>query len=108
MRMLYAQNQTALVESVARELGGRVEISGAAAGMHLVAWLAPGVDDRAVSRRLAAAGIEAPPLSQYAIAPLPRGGLVLGYAGLTPRQIRDGVRRMRGVLAEGGQRMVSG
>ncbi|MBI5879933.1 MAG: PLP-dependent aminotransferase family protein [Chloroflexi bacterium] len=99
MRTLYAQNQAALVDSVARELEGRLSITGAAAGMHVLAWLPPGADDRAVSSRLLDAGIEAPPLSQYALGPLTRGGLVLGYAGLTPRQIRDGVRRMRVVLA---------
>lgn len=30
---------------------------------------------------------------------LSRGGLMLGYAGLTERQIRDGVRRLREAIA---------
>ena len=42
--------------------------------------------------------IEAPPLSAYALSTLKRGGLVLGYAGISPKQVRDGVRSMKSVL----------
>jgi DNA-binding transcriptional MocR family regulator len=43
--------------------------------------------------------VEALPLSRYALSPLPRGGLVLGYAGASHREIRQGVRRLKAVLA---------
>src|SRR5579859_6912583 len=48
MRTLYMERRTALVEAIGEEMGGRLEVVGAEAGMHLVALLPPGVDDIAL------------------------------------------------------------
>ena len=98
MRALYAERRAALVDALARELNGVLEVRAEPAGMHLVGWLRPGVSDVRTSRRLAANGIEASPLSRYALSALPRGGLVLGYANVDARQIREGVRRLKQAL----------
>jgi DNA-binding transcriptional MocR family regulator len=45
-------------------------------------------------------GIETPPLTGCALAPLARGGLLLGFAALTEAQIRTGVRQLRQVLQQ--------
>jgi DNA-binding transcriptional MocR family regulator len=66
--------------------------------MHLVGWLPDGWDDRAWAGAAAAVGIEAPALSSYRVEGHGRGGLLLGYAGFEPRQIRDAVRRLGSVL----------
>jgi GntR family transcriptional regulator/MocR family aminotransferase len=98
MRTLYRERQTALVEAVRQELGDLLEIKATPAGLHLVGWLPAGVDDQAVSQRLLAEGIESLSLSSFALTPLPRGGLVLGYAPHPVEQIRAGVGRMATVL----------
>jgi GntR family transcriptional regulator/MocR family aminotransferase len=100
MRTLYAQRQQALVMAAERECAGRLEVSPNATGLHLIGWLPEGVDERAVSRRAAAYGVEARPLSTYRVEPGGRGGLVLGYAGYDPRQIRRAMRLLAQALED--------
>jgi GntR family transcriptional regulator / MocR family aminotransferase len=98
MRSLYAERQQALVAAVERELGGALEVRASDAGQHLMAWLPEDADDTAVYQRAGAAGIITPPLSGYTIEARLRPGLLLGYAAYTPRQIREGVRKLAAVL----------
>jgi GntR family transcriptional regulator/MocR family aminotransferase len=98
MRTLYAERQGALLAAARRELGGRLEVEPAGTGLHLVGWLPEGCDDREVSQAAWEVGVEVPPLSGYCLQRQRRPGLLLGYAAVTPRQIRDGVRRLAGVL----------
>ncbi len=101
MRTLYAERQEVLVEAAKHELGGVLEIASAQAGLHLLAYLRKGLDDRQVSQRLAAIQLEAPPLSAYSSSHLEHGGLVLGYAAVTEPEIREGVRKMKTILKVG-------
>ena len=98
MRALYAERQAALVEEVARELPGLLEVNPAAAGMHLVGWLPEGADDREASRRAADLGVEVPPVSLYGSVSGGRGGVMLGYAAVGDREMRGGVRRLAAAL----------
>jgi GntR family transcriptional regulator/MocR family aminotransferase len=98
-RALYQQRQQALL-AAAQELRGVLDVEAAEAGMHLVGWLPEGIDDQALSQHLAAYGIEAPALSSYALAVLPRGGLLLGYAALNEREIAEDVRHLGAALRE--------
>jgi GntR family transcriptional regulator/MocR family aminotransferase len=98
MRMLYAERRTVLVEAIRKEMAGQLEVLGEEAGMHLVALLPPGVSDVAVSVKAAKRGISAVPLSScYAKAPK-RGGLILGYGGTAPAQIREAARTLAACL----------
>jgi GntR family transcriptional regulator/MocR family aminotransferase len=98
MRALYAERQATLVEAATHELSGFLEVSSAEAGMHLVGWLPEGVDDVEASRRAAAHGVGAPPLSMYSLRPLPRRGLLLGYTAVGVQEIREGVQRLAQAL----------
>ena len=98
MRSLYAERRAALLESAERELAGLLDVVPAEAGMHLVGLLPKGEDDREVSRRAAAAGVEAPPFSAFSLAPPRAGGLVLGYAAFGRHEIEEGVRLLRKAL----------
>jgi GntR family transcriptional regulator/MocR family aminotransferase len=100
MRVLYGERQALLVDALRRHLGDHIEIVDAEAGLHVVGWLPIGVNDQAVSQAAAAAGVDAQPLTANALAPLPRGGLVLGYAALDEAAIREGVRRLASVLGD--------
>jgi GntR family transcriptional regulator/MocR family aminotransferase len=98
MRTLYEERQAALLRALRRELNGLLDVPAFESGMHLLAWLPEGMDDRTASAHAAAAGITARPLSGFATAPLRRGGLLMGYAALRPSQIREGVRRLAAAL----------
>ena len=94
MRVLYARKQAVLVEAVKQHFNGLIDIHAEEAGMHLVGWLPERVDDRRVSRLVAAQGVEAQPLLAYSIEWAGRGGLLLGYTWPNADEIRDGVSRM--------------
>ncbi len=94
-RMLYMERRQALVKAIDLEMKDTLEIIGAEAGMHLVALLPSGIDDVRVAREAAARGISAMPLSSCYMKPPARGGLILGYGGTNPHQIRDGIRKLR-------------
>jgi GntR family transcriptional regulator/MocR family aminotransferase len=95
MRMLYMERRTALVKAIRMQMGDTIEVMGGEAGMHLVALLPPGTDDLAVSRRAAQNGISATPLSTCYLKASAMPGLILGYGGVNPRQINDGIRRLK-------------
>lgn len=98
-RQVYRERYTALVEAIGKELPGKLELVGTDTGMHLSAFLPRGVDDVDFTRRAAAAGISVRPLSICYLKPPERGGLILGYGGATPAQIREGVRLLKRLLA---------
>jgi len=45
-------------------------------------------------------GIEVAPISRYSLEPLPRGGLLFGYAGTNEEGIRLGVKRLAAALEQ--------
>lgn len=100
MRMLYMDRRTALVNAIENQLENIVEVIGAEAGMHLVALLPMGTDDVSVAKHAAQLGISAMPLSSCYLKPPKRGGLILGYGGVDPCQIQDGIRSLRITLNE--------
>lgn len=68
--------------------------------MHLVGWLPPGVDDRRAAALALEMGIEVAPVSEYSLEPLPRGGLLFGYASTDEDRINAGVRRLAEALEQ--------
>jgi GntR family transcriptional regulator/MocR family aminotransferase len=99
MRELYRSRQEALLEAAKDELGGRLELTPADAGFHLVGRLPAGVSDRKAAERAAAAGVDTVPLSFFATDPLARGGLVLGYAAVDAQAAREGIRALATALS---------
>jgi GntR family transcriptional regulator/MocR family aminotransferase len=98
MRRLYAERQRALVDAAEGMLDGLLEVRPSGAGLHLVGRLPDGADDAGVSGRLAACGVEAPPLSAHRLSAAGAPGLVLGYAAFDGAAIRGGVECLAGVL----------
>lgn len=103
IRRLQQGRQRALVEALAAHLGDRVEVQGAASGLHLVAWF-PDVPARAEPALVQAARRRG--VRVYPIGPLyhpdkpPKrpAGLVMGYALLELAAIDEGVRRLAAAL----------
>ena len=99
MRALYAERQGALLEAL-EPFSDIVEVHPTRAGLNVLAWLPPGVDDRRVAAAAAAAGIEAPPLSPYSQRPLSRSALILNFSGYDVGAIRDAATGLGAVLRE--------
>jgi GntR family transcriptional regulator/MocR family aminotransferase len=94
MRMVCRERRDALLAAAKRELPNLLEITHADTGLHTVGWLPLGVDDRQVCAAAFEQGVEAAALSTYHIGPCARGGLLLGYGGVKPGEIDDGMRRL--------------
>ncbi len=94
MHTRYAERRAALIAAVASELGELLEVHAPEAGMHLVGWLPPRLDDVTVAQQALTYGVEVLPVSMFSSEPIRRGGLVLGYAAVNEQEIRDGVHRL--------------
>ena len=99
VRALCAERQQSLLAAAASEIGGAMDLSPDAAGLHMVGWLPPGESDRLAAAAAAREGVEVAPLSRYAAAPLAREALLLGYAAFDEGAIREGMQRLARALA---------
>ncbi len=96
-----AARRSALVAALGQEFSDRVEICGANAGLHLLAWLKGRDGGRIedVSHKAQMAGVGFYPVDPFYLKPPSRTGLVLGYAPLSEHEIRAGIRRLATALA---------
>ncbi len=93
MRPMYRSRRDALLTALARHLP-ELEPAGIAAGLHLVAWLPPDLEEAAVIEAAAREGVAVAGVSPYRLSPTPRGGLIFGYSNLSERAIADGIMRL--------------
>jgi len=101
-RLLYARRQEAMLASIDRHLSRWLGCAPDPGGMHLVARLPRGLDDRAVVAAAARAGLAVSPLSTCYAGRHKRHGLILGYAGTPEGEIDPAcakLARLAGVLA---------
>ncbi len=116
MRLLYGARRDCLLEAAARHLDGLLVLAPDAAGLHLVARLAPALaarmNDRQAAARAAAAGLATPALSSYYLEPdpgatpgaapgataPPEQGLLLGYAAISEPEIEAGIETLARAL----------
>jgi GntR family transcriptional regulator/MocR family aminotransferase len=101
MRAVYAERQQDLIEALRAECASLVDAAAEGSGMHLVGWLAPGVDDADVSRRAAARGIDAIPLSAFSVGRgAGRPGVLLGYAHVDRAAMFAAARHLAAAVRE--------
>ncbi|HET7220897.1 MAG TPA: PLP-dependent aminotransferase family protein [Vicinamibacterales bacterium] len=95
-----AARRAVMLEAFRETLGSRVEIVGANAGIHVVAWLhdVPAASLENLIARAADRGVGIYSVAPYYTTPPKTAGLLLGYAGLTEREIRDGIRVLAAVI----------
>ena len=88
-----ARRRAALLAAIADHFGDAAEVSGENAGVHLVLWLknTPAARLTRIVDAAAARGLGIYPVAPYYMNRPRRSGLLLGYACLTEREIRDGV-----------------
>jgi len=98
MRQLYGERRTVLIESLREEFGKRLEVHGAAAGMHVSVTMREVVNDRAIAAKAAAERLWLMPLSPSYLGKKPRQGFVLGFGSTPANQIPRAVRKLRAML----------
>jgi GntR family transcriptional regulator/MocR family aminotransferase len=91
----------AVRDRLVSELTGRLpgwSVTGTAAGLHLVIHPPDGSDELILARIAQQAGLDARPLSAYAVGTTGRPGLVVGYGHLRPASVASAVAELaRGV-----------
>ncbi len=90
MRRVYGQRRTALVESLDRCFGSRVEIRGDAAGMHLLVRF----DDHNIAEKAEAVKVQLVSSAQSYLTDPPCGEFILGFSSIGERAIREGIARL--------------
>lgn len=96
---LYREREQAMVDAISAHGLGLLATSPTGTGLYLVAWLREGLDDRAAARAAAAHGVDAIPLSEFAVKRPERQGLVLGYAAYDPVVIQRTVARLAAAMS---------
>jgi GntR family transcriptional regulator/MocR family aminotransferase len=99
MRPVYRRRRDALLAELGRHLPW-LEPAGVSAGMHLVTWLPPHLDEAAVVGAARRAGVGLDAVGPYRITHPGPGGLIFGYATVSERAIAEGVARLARVIGE--------
>lgn len=100
MLQRYRQRRDLLHDALRAHLGGLLDVQTPEAGMHLIGWLPPEKDDQRASALAAGMGLDVSPISRYSLEPLPRGGLLFGYASTNEERILPGVKRLAAALEQ--------
>ena len=100
MRIIYMNRAAKLAGAIQHSCHGLLELAGPTAGMHLTAFLPPGVHDATVAERAFERGVTVLPLSSFHLAHPPRQGLVLGFGGADEAAIERGVEVLAQILRE--------
>ena len=99
MRPVYRRRRDTLLAALARHLPW-LEPAGVSAGLHLVTWLPPHLDEAAVVGAARRAGVGLDAVGPYRITHPGPGGLIFGYATVSERAITEGVARLAQVIGE--------
>jgi GntR family transcriptional regulator/MocR family aminotransferase len=97
MRVHYGELRTSLVQHLTDAFGDAIEISGDEAGMHLSVILPDSRDDLELSDRAIDYRLALWPLSRSYLQ-RPRQGFILGFGGLTLKEIPPAVQSLRQLL----------
>ena len=90
--------RAALLESVEKYLGDRVELTGEGAGAQVVLWPRKRVSEEAIVAAAVKRGVGIYGIAHCFLQRPSRPGFLLGYAHLTEREIREGIRLLGEVL----------
>lgn len=98
LRRIYEERHAALYDAARHELGGLLDIVRAESGLHTIGHLPSHLSEIAVARAAAAREITVSPIARFSIEPTAVNGLVLGFGGVKPPEIKRGVAVLGEVL----------
>ncbi len=98
MKLLYRKRRSVLIDSLRKELGFAVDVTGGQAGMHLCVSLSKKTKDVEASERAARQKLWLAPLSPCYSGRPSRQGFILGSGSTAVEEIPTGVRKLRNVI----------
>ena len=99
MRPVYRRRRDALLAALDRHLPW-LEPAGVSAGLHLVTWLPPDLDEATVVGAARRAGVGIDAVGPYRIGHPGPAGLIFGYATVSEQAIAEGVARLARAIGE--------
>lgn len=98
MRKHYEARRDALVKSIERHLAGAVTLGPTNCGIHLVGYLADGLEETAVLHKAHQLGMALTPLSTQYFGGQPKSGLIFGFANVPPEEIEPYIAKLAAAL----------
>jgi len=98
MRLAYREQRDALVAALKRRLGAYLDVDAPDQGMHLVAYMRPGLSDVRIEREARQSGVIVRAMSPLYVAAPARPGLMLGFSGYPRAMIAPAVARLADVI----------
>ncbi|RQV01229.1 PLP-dependent aminotransferase family protein [Burkholderia cenocepacia] len=109
VRGVYAEQRAALIDTLGARLPPeRAWVQPGDQGMHVVLWLAAGIDDLDVVARAAQAGVAVRAVSPMFAPGTARPGLVLGFGGFGRAQMEAAAQRLADVVSSAESRPAHG
>lgn len=105
-RLVYAQLRRELVETLDKTFGASLAPVGSEAGMHIAVMLPNGFRDEEIAERAARHHLSVWPLSRMYLGK-PRQGFILGFGGVTRKEIPHAVGKLRDLLASPSKRKMN-
>nr|WP_218583899.1 PLP-dependent aminotransferase family protein [Pseudomonas akapageensis] len=102
MRSLYQARQACLLDKLQQRVGNFMQLKPVDAGMHLIGWLAPELDDQFIAQELARYQTHTYALSDYCMERYLPPGLLIGFAGTPEDQAGDKVEALAQALLKMG------
>lgn len=99
MRPVYRRRRDVLLAAL-RERLPDLEPTGVSAGIHLVAWLPPDLDEESVIAAARARGVGIAGLRPHRMSPAGRDALIFGYSSIGERAIAEGVALVAEAIAD--------
>ena len=100
MRTLYKDRQEFLITEMKKELGDLIKVNKSDAGMHIIAWLKENLDSNLISKKARGNNLIAYPISEYVLKFKQKPALLLGYTAFDKKKLKEGVQKLKKVLAE--------
>ena len=99
MREIYAERLRVLLKVAGERLADELDIPVVEAGLQTSAWFRRKIDGTQAVAAAAQRGLVVLRLGGFSSRPLPRDGLLLGFAAIDPPEIRRGARELAAALA---------
>lgn len=94
LRKEYGQHRRILVSAIEKYLGDRVTFAPEPAGLHVMLYLHDGLNEQQLVARAAGQGVRVYEGAPYHLQKPAPPSILLGFSGLPPKQIEEGVRRL--------------
>lgn len=98
VRRRNALQRETLLHAMHKYIGDRAEITGDAAGAHLVLWPRHRASEEAIIQRAASRDVGIYGISSYFLKRPTRTGFMIGYSRMKEAEIREGIRRLSEIL----------